>query len=119
MRPPKAVRCVSPKLTASMQLATAPDGSGVCWSNTRAGPGVGEGEPGGVLERVRLLDSAVNDLSEQPGPVLAPLSTSLRTRRFAPLLNTTWLPPPSPKTLNSACCHWLLRSGKRLSPEAA
>jgi hypothetical protein len=33
-----------------------------------------------VLERVRLLDSAVNDLSEQPGPVLVPLSTSLRTQ---------------------------------------
>ena len=78
-----------------------------------------EGEPGGVLERVRLFDSAVNDLREQPGPVLVPLSTSLRTRRFAPLLNATWLPPPLPKALNSACCHWLPRSVKRLSPEAA
>ena len=99
------VRCVSPKLTASMQLATAPEGAGFCWSNTREGAGVDAGEPGGVLDSVRLLDSAVNDLSEQPGPVLVPLSTSLRTRTLAPLLNATWLLLPSPKTLNSACCH--------------
>src|SRR6516164_8543645 len=102
-----------------MQLATAPDGAGFCWSNTSTSPGVGEGEPGGVFESVRLLDSPVKLPSEQLGPMSVPLSTCVRTRTLAPLLNVTVLLPPLPKTLNSACCHSLPKSGKRLSPVAA
>ena len=34
-------------------------------------------------------------------------------------MNTAWLPPPLPNTLNSASFHAVFRSGKRLSPAAA
>ena len=54
----------------------------------------------------------------QPGPVLTPESTALRTMRFVPAPSTACDPLPLPKTLNSACCHWLPRSGKILAPEA-
>ena len=46
------------------------------------------------------------------GALVVPLSTPVRTTSVDPVLKTAWSPPPSPKTLNSASCHWLPRSGK-------
>ena len=73
---------------------------------------------GGVLTKVRLFDSPVKLVSAQPGPLVVPVLTPVRTFIGDPLLNTAWPPLPSPKILNSISCQVLPRSGKQLPPDA-
>src|SRR5579859_1399600 len=106
-----------PTLVASAQVAAAPDPAGLVSENRSAGI-----EPtmaaGGVLTRVRLLDSPVKVSSKQPGPLAVPLLSALRTRTVAPLLKTASLPLPLPNTLNSLFCQSEARSGKVFEPVA-
>jgi hypothetical protein len=78
--------------------------------NTIAGDVPPLGQQG--TTRVRLFDSLVKLCLSHVGPLVVPLPTSVRTTIVAPELKTASSPPPSPKTLNSASCHWLPRSGK-------
>src|SRR5437899_6713699 len=78
--------------------------------NTIAGDAPPMGQQG--FTRVRLFDSPVKLWPSQLGALVVPLSTPVRTTTVDPVLKTAWSPPPSPKTLNSASCHWLPRSGK-------
>src|SRR5208282_462056 len=80
------------------------------------GAGVNSAVVGETLPKVRLFVSPVKDLKSQPGPLVVPLVTPTRGITVDPLLNTAWLSFPLPKTLNSAWCQLLLKSGKRLSP---
>jgi len=105
------MRCVSPTLVASTQVAVAPPAAGTLSSKRSAGM-----EPvtagGAAFTSVRLFDSPVKLCMSQPGPSRVPLTTPVRTRSVLPVLNTAWSPLPLPKTLNSTSCHWLPRSGK-------
>src|SRR3984893_15487416 len=103
-------------LVASAQLAT-----GLCTAlvslNTSAGIDP-VAAAGAVLTRFRLFDSPVKLRRSQPGPLVTPLLTALRTTSVVPLAKTAWSELPSPKTLNSTSCHRLPMSGKELLPFA-